>query len=503
MSITAASEPATSPPADRPALSWRPSLALAAGAAGLLLALSGRYGYHVDELYFRVAAQHLAWGYVDQPSLVPLLAKAEMTLFGDNLVALRIAPALLTGVAVFLVAAIAREFGGGRSAQVLAAGATICSTMPFGFGHVLHTYTPDLLCWLTLCLVVLRILRTGDERLWPVAGAVAGLGLYAKYLIALLVVCLLAGILLAGPRRILRSRYLLAGAAIGLVIASPGILWQATHGWPQLEFARASSNGIELASRIDFLPTQLLMIGLLLTPVWIAGLVALLRRPQWRAYRAVGVAYPVMVVLLIAVAGKSTYTTGLLTVLLAAGCVVTAGWAKKAGRRILLGAALIGNAALALVMTLPILPVMTFTEDSPLTGLAVSQLEQTGWPELTAQVASVYQSLSPAEQQRSVIFGANYHQAAAIAKYGSGLPQEYSGHNSYYDFGRPGDDKDVVIAVGAGPDFVRFFGRCEQRATLNFSLPHLEQGKPVAVCRDPRMSWEQIWPQVRWVGLDG
>src|ERR1022692_3992881 len=48
----------------------------------VLMALSGRYGFHGDELYFMAGARHLQASYVDQPVMAPLLAWVSLKLFG-------------------------------------------------------------------------------------------------------------------------------------------------------------------------------------------------------------------------------------------------------------------------------------------------------------------------------------------------------------------------------------------------------------------------------------
>ncbi len=48
----------------------------------VLMALSARYGFDRDELYFLDGARHLQASYVDQPVLGPLLAWVSLKLFG-------------------------------------------------------------------------------------------------------------------------------------------------------------------------------------------------------------------------------------------------------------------------------------------------------------------------------------------------------------------------------------------------------------------------------------
>lgn len=484
------------------ALPALPVLATAGAVVTLALAVSSRHGYYLDELYFRVAGNHLAWGYLDQPPLIPLLAKAQIALFGDTVTAIRVVPAFLGGLVVVLGALIARELGGGKRAQVLAAGATAASMLTISIAHILHTFTVDLVVWQAICWCAIRLARTKDTRLWLAIGAIAGAGLLNKLLLVLLIGVLAAGLLLTGPRELLRSRHLGYGIVIAAVLAAPVLLWQHAHGWPQFDMA-ASMAGRD-AVRAAFVPTLLLLlVGPLVCPLWIAGLAGLLRAPRWRDYRCIGVAFVVLVLLLILIGAQARYTSGLVTVLLAAGSVVAADWATTAARRVLTWLGVVANAALGIVVMLPVLPIGFYAQYAGFPLFGEGQLGQAGWPRLAEQIAAVHRTLPGQDAPHTVILARTYSQAGALDRYGPehGLPPVYSGHNSYADFGVPAEDKTVVITFGMpGAQLSSLFEHCEPRGQFTSELPLLDRGQEIAVCRGPREPWPLLWPKIRWLG---
>ena len=178
-----------------------PVLGIAALLAAVLIAFSGRYGYHRDELYFLACGRHLAWGYPDQPPLVPLIARLMSDLAPASLVVLRLPAAFASAALVVLTGLLARELGGDRGAQLLAAASISVGALVMGAGHLLSTTTFDLPVWALLCWLIVRILRTGNDRLWLAAGLVAGVGLADSDLVAFLAAAVVAGLVIGGPRR--------------------------------------------------------------------------------------------------------------------------------------------------------------------------------------------------------------------------------------------------------------------------------------------------------------
>jgi hypothetical protein len=485
----------------------------------VLVAVSGRYGYHRDEFYYLASGLHPAFGYVDQPPLTPLVARAEYELFGDSAVALRLAPSLATGLTVLVTALIARELGGGVGARALAAGAVAVAAFPIGTGHMLSTSTFDLLAWAVLSWLLVRALRDGG-RVWLAAGAVAGLALENKALVVALLGAVAVGVLAVGPRNVFRDRWLWFGALLAVALWAPNLVWQAVHGWPQLGMATriaAFGNGGSV-SRWLFPPFQLLLIGLPLVPVWVAGLWALLRDPALHRTRAFAVAYGLLFVALLAVGGKPYYLAGTYPVLLAAGAEPTLRWVRlgrpdrpdgprpdnarpEGVRPWLLGAALAVTGALTAVLMLPLVPARLLP-GSPIVAVSPLAGDTVGWPELINTVSTVYRSLPGDERAAAVVLTRNYGEAGAVDLFRRrlDLPPAYSGHNSYADWGPPPESAGPVVAVGFDePTLRRWFGTVELAARLDngIGLATLEQGQPVWVCADRRVPWSAIWPQLR------
>jgi 4-amino-4-deoxy-L-arabinose transferase-like glycosyltransferase len=486
------------PPKRRSALipvPWLPVGGAVLAACGLLAATAGRYGYHRDELYFRILPP--AWGYVDQPPLTPLMAKLAVAVFGDTPAGMRVPAVLMIAAAIVLAALTTRELGGGRLAQALSAWGFAFCALPLVTGHLLVTATVDFALWAAVLLCVTRALLNDEPRWWLVAGAVVGVSMYNKLLIAMLLISFAVGLLIVGPRSVLRSRWLWAGVGIALIVGAPNLIYQATHDFPQLTMAAALNDNNADQVRVQILPFQALLIGPPLLPVWIAGLVALLRRPQWRPVRALAVAYFAAVVLTSLGGAQMYYAFGLQAYLLAAGWVPTVDWlARGRWRRPVVYAALAINAVASALIALPLLPI-TSVGASPALALNQTIGDQVGWPEYVRQIGQVYASLTPEQQSRAVIVTGNYGEAGAIDRFGGlyQLPAVYSGQNELWYLGPPPADHTLVIAW-AGPGLFRRLGSCDTRATLDngYGVQNEEQGTQVAVCELPAGGWAEVWP---------
>ncbi len=485
-----------------PALAAGELLVVAGALAALLVVFAGGYGYHRDELYFLAAGRHMAWGYPDLGPLTPLIAHVMDSIAPGSLTVLRAPSALMSGLLVFVTGAICRELGGERRAQLIAASCAAVASVVLVVGHLLSTTTFDLLAWAVVSWLVVRAIRTHGTWLWVAAGGVAGAALLNKPLIAFLLLSLGVALLISGPRAVLRSGWLWGGLALALALWAPWLVWQGEHGWPQLSVSSSIASGGSASSqpRWALLPFQFLLVSPVLAPVWLAGLIALLRDERLRAYRFVAVAWIVLAVIFLATGGKPYYLAGMFPVLLAAGAIKTDGWLERGARsrRVLLAGAIALSCAVSAVIALPVLP-----EDSlgPVLAVNADAGETIGWPALVRTVASVARRAGGSP----VVFTSNYGEAGAIERFGGplGLSVAYSGHDGFADWGPPPDRATPVVLVGvSGRELTEHFTGCRLAARIDNSagVANDEQGEPVELCVGTRAPWSRMWGSLRHLG---
>ncbi|GAB1818677.1 glycosyltransferase family 39 protein [Herbidospora sp. RD11066] len=503
MNVSTVSTEVADPPQSTIApVPWRMVLGMAGTLGVILVALSARYGFHGDELYFLVAGQHLDWGYPDQPPLVPLVMRLITELFGPSIVAVRVVAAALAVAGVVVAALTAREMGGERKAQLLTAGAYAVTPFTVADGHSLYTSSVDLFVTTALVWVVVRFVRTRDQRLLLAAGAIAAVALQVKYLVVVVLFAIVAGVVISGPREVFRRPLFYAGAAIAVAAAVPGILWQQRYGWPQLDMVRTIAAAEDYGGPIGFVINEILMTGIVLSVLLVWGVWGLLRAPELRPFRFLAWAFLLLNVFFMATGGKPYYLAGLWAAMWAAGAIrVERRQGRSRGRWVTSRPVFVVTALVSAVFALPIYPVDSLAR-SPQPILNPDAAETVGWPQVADQVTGVYQALPPADRTNAIILAADYSLAGALEVYGrpQGLPRVYSSHTGFWYFGSPVADDGVTVAVGfAKADVDRMWAECTRSAVLDNGVGVLNraQGKEVWTCRGQRFPWTVLWPHLK------
>lgn len=481
----------------------------------LHLAVNSRYDLFRDELYFIVCGQHPAFGYVDQPPGVPLLA-AGLYALGLGAWGVRLPAAVAAAALVWLTGRFARLVGGDRTAAALAALACVLAPMFTGLTAVLTTSAFEPLAWTAVGFLLVKAMHEGDDRALLAAGVVVGITLQIKYSILFWAAGLAAGLLLTPERRLLARPALWIGAALGALIAAPSFLWQLAHGFPFLELGAAAATKNADVALLPFIGNQLFVMNPALAPLWIAGLIAPWASQRLRDLRFLVIAAVVVFIIVRLGHGKDYYLAPLYPMLFAIGAAAVAPWFRRRAAAVAAGtlaAAALVFMAVALPMTLPILSPPALVAYVTRLGIAPQQQErsfagtvlpqvfadQLGWRDFARQVEAAWARVPAADRKETALLVGNYGEAAALDLYGRGLPPALSGHNHYYLLGLRGQTARKVLTVTDEPDEVR--GRCRRSAVLGTTFsPYAmayENGQTILWCGDPDPPLAQAWPSLK------
>jgi hypothetical protein len=502
---------------------WPWVYVIAAVYFSLHLLTSTRYGYFRDALYYLACSEHLAFGYVDQPPLIAVIAWITRHTLGTSLPALLFWPALAGAARIVLTSAFARELGARRFGTVLAAALAATPSVWWVIDHQFAMNSFEALFWGGLAFTVLRLIKTGNPKLWLAFGAIAGVGLETKYSIVIFAAALIAGVLLTRRRTILFTPWILAGGALAFLIFLPNLIWNIQNHWPFLELmhnVRDTGKDVVLPPG-KYLLQQILMLNPVSFPFWLSGVLFYFFSRAAKDYRAFGWAFVITIAFFMFTHGKDYYAAPAYLMLLAAGAVATERLLSLSARpkleAVLRPACfiwlLLGVVPL-LPLVLPVLPIDAFLRYQSHLPFEVPKTERSfvgetlpqyyadefPWPGMVAAVARVYHSLSPEEKERTAIFANNYGQAAAVDFFGPqyGLPKAISGHQNYFFWGPRHYTGEIIIVLGDTEESARDdFDSVTVAATLDNPYAYRYENRPILLCRGLKWNLRSEWHKVK------
>lgn len=480
----------------------------------LHLVVSYNLEYHRDELLYFSLGMHPGFGYATVPPLIGWIAWLMQNIFGYTLFAVRIFPALLGGIMVFLISAIAKELGGSAYSRILAATGIIIS----GFGlRTFLLYQPvhiDLILWTLSLYLVIRYINTREDNYLILFGMTAGAALLNKYLIGLLFLSFLMVIPFTQYRDIFRKRKFWIGIFAGTIIFLPNLIWQVTHGLPVINhFSELARTQLVNVDKIAFLVDQFFnpMAASVLT---VAGIIYLFVNSNVKKFRFLGIITLFIILILMFLQGKSYYTQGLFPLLIAAGAVSFERLLKKLWSQILLIVVLI-------IISLPLVPIgipvykpgklityfnnletkygLTFIrrfEDNTIHSLPQDYADMLGWEELTIITDKAWQMIP--DKKAAIIYCENYGQAGAITIIGKkyGIPEAISFNESFLYWIPEKFDSDITSAIyindEMGDDVRELFGKITIVGSIK-NPDAREYGTTVYLCENPVMSFNDFW----------
>jgi Dolichyl-phosphate-mannose-protein mannosyltransferase len=483
---------------------------------------NNRYGYFRDEFDYMSCGDHLAWGYVDQPPLIPFLTHISRAVLGDSLRAIRFVPALASSLLVVQTAVIAKELGGKAYAIVLSAVCILVAGQYLSNGSLLTTNCLEPNLWMGCAYFAILAIKRDQPRYWLWSGVIAGIGLEEKYSIAFFLVALIGGLLLTRQRRFLMSKYFWLGGLATFVIFLPNLLWNIRYHWPFLELMhniRADHRDVVLPAGQFFLQ-QMMNVSPFTAPVWIVGVIALLLWPRLRPYRALGWSYLICYAIFFSLHGKVYYLSPIYPMLFAAGGITIEAWLDRpVGAWLKPAIVVLLLAAGAYIACVPVpilspdhfisymkrlpfkLPVMEHAHMRAV--LPQWYADQFGWNEIVAETAVAWNQLSQEERRDCGIFAQDYGQAGAIDFLGRsyGLPPALSGHQTWFLWGPRGYSGNCLIILDDRRERLEELFTDARFVGTSADNPYaLEREIPVFICRGRKFgTLADLWPSLkRW-----
>ncbi len=487
----------------------------------LHFATNGQYGYHLDELYYMACGDRLDWGYAELPPLVAVVAHFSRSLMGDSLFSIRFFPAIAGALLVVLTGLIARELGGGRFGQYLAALLVVVSPYFLAMNTILTMNAFEPLIWTLCSYLILLSIKYRNPKLWLLIGLVLGIGLLNKFSVVFFAFSMVMGLWMT-QHQVFSKKWIWLGGVIAIVLFMPTVIWQIQHGLPFLEQQEAAnlySKKPFPESIIDLFVQPILMMHPLALPIWLAGLYFYLGSKDGRPYRLFCWIFVITYGVFLLMQGKSYYLTPLYPMLFAGGAIMVEQWVRGQQhlKAIISGALLVGTMVL-LPLTIPVLPMEAMLQISsyysaiyslPDRNSAALNTQQApshfrsmlGWEDSVAQVSKVYHQLPSSEQAQTAILSWEYHDASAIDFYGPryDLPKGISGAHTFYFWGYQNYSGEQVISLGGDLSYLQqLFNQVDQVDTVTHAhVIGIKSNIPIYLCRGLKVPFSQSWPRFK------
>ena len=238
-------------------------------------------------------------------------------------------------VLVWLTGLLARELGGGRFAQGLAALCSACAGVYVILGHLFTMNVFEPLLWMGCAYVVIRIVKTGDQKLWLWFGVLAGIGLENKYSMAVFGFAIVVGLVLNPERKAFASPWIWVAGVIAFLIFLPNLLWNIQHHWPFLELMRnlRAAGRDTVFTPLGYLKAQIFLMTPVTFPVWLLGGLYFFLWKTGKPFRVLGWAFVTVLLMFIVMHGKDYYSSPVFPMVFAGGATAVEQLSQRRGMR--------------------------------------------------------------------------------------------------------------------------------------------------------------------------
>ena len=410
----------------------------------------GVYQPHQDEYLYLDQANHLDWGYYENPPLIAGLAFITKAL-GNNIVWIKFWPSLFGAFTFYITCEIALAFGG-RSYAVFLVFMAYVLTSILRIHYILSPVFLDLFFSSAMVLTLLRYILS-KKSYWLYLFAIsAALGILSRYSIGFYVVALLVGVLFSAKAKMYINYHFYLALIVGAVIVSPLYIWQSQHGFPIKYIVQEMQDTYSRnLSSEDFFNNQFLM----LLPVfylWIMGILyIILTKKGLINYVFILTAFIFSLIFLNNIHAKGSYALNAYPGLLALGAYnfdrITRKYMKFIRYGLITFSSLFGLYVAGLAV--PFLPPEPLADlyqtkhfittgilrwdDQQNHALPQDFADMLGWKEITDRTMRIFSTLTDDDKSHTLILTDEYGVAGGLNYFGNkmGLPFAYCLNGSY------------------------------------------------------------------------
>jgi hypothetical protein len=398
--------------------------------------------------------------------------------------------------------------------MVIASLAFMCSAQILGFHAYYSMNSLDIFFWLVAAYILVLIAERSTTARWLLLGLVLGIGLLNKTSALWLGAGVGVSLLLTGFRAHLKTAGPYLAAATALILFSPYVVWNATHGYPHLEFMKNATAGkYSGLTRLRFLVDQLTNMNPPTVVVALLGLCWYLFANEGRRYKVLAVVFlTVFGILFLNPHSKAEYIAAAYTLLFAGGGVMVERLGRRWGRGVPLavGVVLVVLGIVVAPLAVPVLPIETYIRYADKLGVTPSTPEKQqlaelpqffadmqGWEELAQDVSKAYLSIPAEERTTTVALVSNYGEAGALELYARTypLPRVICAHNSYWFWGVGATPITTFIRLGGKQDdYSKNYGDVTLAGvhTCRSCMPY-ENNLNIFLARQRRRPIEEVW----------
>jgi hypothetical protein len=468
-------------------------------------------GFQGDELLHIETGNHLAFGFMEFPPLIGVLAFIQ-NLFQSNSVFIHHIFSHISAVLILIVISkIIIELGGKTKAVFLV---LLCIIIAPAFGRSQQLFQPVVFSqffWVLNFYFLTKYVKYLDKKYLCLLTISTALAFLIKY-DAIFFIFGVSSLLLFKPTRqaLIKHRFWW-NVIIFILLISPNIIWQIVNDFPVLKmFDRLYETQLDQQAPLAVLQGLVMALNPMTLIISIVAIISMFHHSM-KKYRALSVSIFLSTLLLAFSQGKGYYFYPIALSVLTFGGVFWGNIILVKRKWLVYPITIILLIGVFLIpFGMPVFPLESYLKhDYPYENRDIvtggrynvrfdERYSKHKWETTLKELQNVYNGLSNTEKQNTIIWGKHYAQAGAVNLFNEqyALPDAYSLHGSFYNWVPKGEMPKVTIALGynVGDFFQGYFKEVVKVKTIYnpYSENEEELHQHIYICKKPKQTFEEL-----------